>query len=121
MQTISQLAVRYLVRLAALLGAVSIKPSPLTVHQNAWPATVSRHSGAWQGVQVVGRLVVDELMQHGLCQHAKWHFRKDLSSDEKEEPMEDSAVLTTPVRLPSFFEFRSMSNGNQFIDTTQTC
>ena len=32
------------------------------------------------------QLSVDELMQHGLCRHAKWQFSKDLSSEEEDGP-----------------------------------
>ena len=47
------------------------------------------------------QLSVDELMQHGVCRHAEYQFSKELSSEEEEEPMEDSAVLTAPVGLPT--------------------
>eukprot|EP01043_Picozoa_sp_COSAG02_P063588 COSAG02_NODE_9055_length_2346_cov_12.600356_2_plen_278_part_00 len=46
------------------------------------------------------QLSLDELMQHGLCRHAKYQFSKDLSSEE-EEPMDEPAALTVPVGLPT--------------------
>eukprot|EP01043_Picozoa_sp_COSAG02_P004277 COSAG02_NODE_110_length_36062_cov_85.812106_17_plen_207_part_00 len=51
---------------------------------------------SWR-VEWGAQLPLEELMQHGVCRHAQYQFSKELSLDEEEEPMEDSAVLTVPA------------------------